>query len=324
MRPRVAQRQLGKSGLRVSEIGLGSWLTLGSSVDSGTGETLVARALELGIDFFDTADVYANGEAEESLGRALRTISRPRVVIASKCFFPMSSQANDRGLSRKHIFESVEASLGRLGTDYIDLHQCHRADPETPMEETVRAYEDLIRQGKLLYWGVSEWRAEQIVDACRIADATGGYRPISNQPQYSILRRQIEREVLPVCRREGLGQIAFSPLAQGVLTGKYSGGARPAESRGADRERSGWMDAYLQSEELERVDRLAPLARHLGVTLAQLALAFCLREPGISSVLIGATRAEQIDENAGASGLSLPAEAIEEIDRIFPARRAAV
>jgi len=313
-------RSLGKSGLRVSEIALGSWLTLGSRVDVPGTSKLVHHAYDLGINFFDSADVYATGSAEEALGQALREIPRHHVVLATKCFFPMSERPNDRGLSRKHVFESVEGSLRRLGTDYIDLHQCHRPDPTTPVEETVRAYEDLIRQGKLLYWGVSEWRAEHIVDACRIADATHGYRPISNQPNYSIMRREIEREVLPVSQREGLGQVVFSPLGQGVLTGKYSGGDRPAESRAADQKRSLWMDAYLEPAALEKVDRLKPLAAKLDLSMAQLALAWTLRTAGVSSAIIGATRTEQIDDNAAAAGVALPEEILAEIDAIFPGR----
>ena len=227
------------------------------------------------------------------------------MVIATKCFFPMSERPNDRGLSRKHVVESVEASLRRLRTDYIDLHQCHRADPDTPMDETVRAYEDLIRQGKLLHWGVSEWNAAQIVEACRSADAHGAYRPISNQPQYNLLRRQIKREVLPVCRREGLGQIVFSPLAQGVLTGKYSGGSLPRDSRAADSFRNQFMGDFLRPENLAKVDAWRPVAATLGISLAQLAIAWCLRDPGVSSVLVGATQITQLEENLAASGLGL-------------------
>jgi len=312
-------RNLGSSGLRVSEIALGSWLTFGSSVDAPSTQDVVHAAYDVGINLFDTADVYANGRAEEALGQALQGIPRPYVVIATKCFFPMSERTNDRGLSRKHIVESVEASLRRLRTDYIDLHQCHRPDPSTPIEETVRAYEDLIRQGKLLYWGVSEWRAAQIVDACRIADARNAYRPVSNQPQYNLVRRQIEREVIPVSRREGLGQIVFSPLGQGVLTGKYSGGARPSGTRATDEERNQFMDAFLEEDVLERVDRLRPLADELGVSLAQLALAWCLREPNISSVIVGATTMKQIQENAKASGIRIPDELASRIDEILPA-----
>ncbi len=312
-------RQLGRTGLRVSEISLGSWLTFGSSVDGDRTADLVQRAFDLGINLFDTADVYAGGAAEEVLGRAIRELPRHRLVLATKCFFPMSDDPNDRGLSRKHVVESVERSLRRLGTDYVDLHQCHRPDPATPMEETVRAYEDLIRQGKVLYWGVSEWRAAHVVDACRIADACAGYRPVSNQPQYSIMRRQIEREVLPVCEREGLGQVVFSPLAQGVLTGKYSGGERPPDSRAADRERNRFMDAYLEDAEIAKVDALVPLADGLGISMGQLALAWCLRSPGVASTIVGVTRPEQLEDNVGASGIVLPDEVKDEIDRLFPA-----
>jgi aryl-alcohol dehydrogenase-like predicted oxidoreductase len=234
----------------------------------------------------------------------------------------MSDRPNDRGLSRKHLFESVEASLRRLGTDYLDLHQCHRMDATTPIEETVCAYEDLIRQGKVLYWGVSEWGPAEIVDACRSADARRAYRPISNQPQYSLLRRQIEPKLLPTCEREGLGQIVFSPLAQGVLTGKYSGGARPPGTRGADSFRNQFMGAYLDPPVLASVDALRPLAKELGVSLAQLALAWCLRHPGVASVIVGATRVEQLEENVRAAGVEIPAEMLARIDAIAPPPRA--
>ena len=314
-------RKLGRSGLEVSEISLGSWLTLGSSVDRGGTAEIVARAWELGVNFFDTADVYANGEAEEALGRALRAIPRRYLVIATKCFFPMSEYPNDGGLSRKHVFESVHDSLRRLGTDYLDLHQCHRPDPGTPVEETVRAYEDLIRQGKVLYWGVSEWSGGQIAEACRIADATHAYRPISNQPQYNIFRRAIEAEVLPTGEREGVGQVVFSPLAQGVLSGKYRDGQRPAGSRAADDFRNQFMNAFLRDDVLAQVEALRPLAEELGVTLSQLALAWCLRQPGVASVIIGVTRISQLEDNVAAAGLALPEHITAKIDAIAPAAR---
>ncbi len=312
-------RQLGSSGLRVSEISLGSWLTFGSSVDFSGTRDLVHAAYDLGVNLFDTADVYARGKAEEALGSALEGIPRPYAVIATKCFFPMSGQPNDRGLSRKHIFESVEGSLRRLRTDYIDLHQCHRPDPSVPIEETVCAYEDLVRQGKILYWGVSEWRAAHIVDACRVADARSAYRPVSNQPQYNLARRQIEREVMPVSQREGLGQIVFSPLAQGVLTGKYTGGARPPGTRADDPERGQFMGAFLADDVLERVDRLRPIAAEMEVSLAQLALAWCLRRANVASVIVGATSVKQIEENAAAAGVAIPPELDARIDEILPA-----
>jgi voltage-dependent potassium channel beta subunit len=312
-------RRLGRTGLRVSEVSLGSWLTFGAAVDASTSVGLIQRAYDLGINLFDTADAYAGGGAEEVLGRAIREISRRHLVVATKCFFPMSEGPNDRGLSRKHVVESVEASLRRMNTDYVDLHQCHRADPTTPVEETVRAYEDLIRQGKILYWGVSEWRAAEIVDACRTADLWRAFRPVSNQPQYSILRRGIEREVLPVSQREGLGQIVWSPLAQGVLTGKYAGGQRPPGSRATDAKRSQFMSAFLEESEIERVERLRPIADDLGLSMAQLALAWCLRSPGIASVIVGVTRPEQLEDNVAAAGRRLPDAALARIDELFPA-----
>lgn len=312
-------RNLGRSGLRVSEIGLGSWLTLGSRVGTTGTREIVHRAFELGINFFDTADVYSDGGAEEALGRALADIPRRHCVIATKAFFPVSDHANDCGLSRKHLFESVESSLRRLRTDYIDLHQCHRPDPRTPIEETVCAYEDLIRQGKVLYWGVSEWGAKSIVEACRIADFRGAYQPISNQPQYSIMRRQLEPEVLPACEREGIGQVVFSPLGQGVLSGKYSGGARPVGSRASDDKRNLFMDAYIAPEQLAKVDRLKPIASELRLSLPQLALAWCLRQACVASAIIGVTRCDQLEDNAGAAGIRLPADAIARIDAVFPA-----
>jgi voltage-dependent potassium channel beta subunit len=314
----VEYRRLGSSGLRVSEIGLGSWLTFGSRVEVAATQTIVRAAFDTGINFFDTADVYANGSAETALGKALAEIPRQHVVVATKAYFPISEQPNDSGLSRKHLVESVENSLRRLGTDYIDLHQCHRPDPHTPIEETVCAYEDMIRQGKLLYWGVSEWSAEQIVEACTVANHRHAYRPISNQPQYSIMRRQIERDVLPTCARNGVGQVVFSPLGQGVLSGKYSGGERPEDSRAADVKRNLFMNAYLESDVVANVDRLAPLAAEIGVSMPQLALAWCLRQANVASVIVGVTKTAQLEENVAAVNVSLPHDILARIDAIFP------
>ena len=311
-------RQLGSSGLRVSEISLGSWLTYGATVDTGGASKIVAAALELGINTFDTADVYASGAAEESLREALKGVARHKVVIATKAFFPMSDDVNDRGLSRKHLFESVDASLRRLGTDYVDLHQCHRADDSVSLDETVRAYEDLIRAGKVLYWGVSEWSEKQISEAVRSAERCGGYAPISNQPQYSMLRRGIERKLLRVCKREGIGQIVWSPMAQGVLTGKYGTGVRPEGTRAAHPFQSRFMEAFLTDEVLARVERLRPLAADLGLTMSQLAIAWCLRQKNVASAIVGATSPAQIEENAKAAGVVLPPEALDKIDSLFP------
>jgi aryl-alcohol dehydrogenase-like predicted oxidoreductase len=287
-------------------------------VDYTETARLVHRAFDLGVNFFDSADVYQDGEAEQALGKAVADIPRHHVVLGTKCFFPMSERPNDRGLSRKHLFESVEGSLRRLGTDYLDLHQCHRADPDVPLEETVRAYEDLIRQGKILYWGVSHWSASQISESCALADRFGGYRPISNQPEYSILARDIETNILGTSSREGLSQIVFSPLAQGALTGKYSGGKIPERSRANDPKRNRWMGSVLNESVLQHIDQLRPLTEQLGISMAQLALAWCLRIPDVASVIVGATRIEQLEDNVKAVGVELPPEMLSEIDALFP------
>ena len=228
-------RQLGKWGVKVSEVALGGWLTHGRTLDDDATSAIVHRAVELGVNFFDTADVYNKGEAEKALARAVKGLRREHLFIATKCFFPMSDEPNDRGLSRKHIVESLHGSLRRLETDYVDLMQCHRSDASVPIEETVRAMDDMIRQGKALYWGVSEWPASRVAEACHVARELGCALPVSNQPVYNMLNRYIEPEVLPTCERYGLGQVVFSPLAQGVLTGKYKPGEpMPRGSRGAD------------------------------------------------------------------------------------------
>lgn len=304
-------RRVGASGLLVSEVALGSWLTFGQGVDAAESERVVRRAFELGVNLFDSADAYAGGEAERVLGRALAPLSRHRLVIATKCFWAMSDDPNDRGLSRKHLFESVHASLRRLGTDYLDLHQCHRADPDTPLEETVRAYGDLIRQGKVLYWGVSEWDEGLVARACRVADGLGVPRPISNQPQYSLLARGIERRWLEAQARLGLAQLVWSPLAQGVLTGKYASGETHAQ-------RAPYFAGLLSEANLARVGRLKELARELGRTPAQVALAFCLRRPEVAAVITGATRIAQLEENAAASGLGLAPAVVRRLERLFP------
>jgi len=309
---------LGDSGLKVSQIALGSWLTYGSAVEAKAAEACVKTALDAGIIFLDSADIYAFGRAEKVLGKALKGVHRPDYVLATKAFWPLSSNVNNRGLSRKHLFESVHASLERLRTDYIDLYQCHRYDEETPLEETVRAMGDLMTQGKILYWGVSCWTPAQIMDACHTADAVGCPRPISNQPQYSLLCRDIEQEVIPRCDSEGLGQVVWSPLAQGVLTGKYTGGKAPKGSRGADEKRNGFMQEHLQEDVLSRVDQLVVIAREVGVSPAQLALAWCLRSNSVASVIVGATRPEQVEDNSAAAELELDDHVLERLDELFP------
>lgn len=312
-------RYLGQSGLKVSEISLGTWLTFGNQVDPDLAERLVRLAFERGVNFFDTADVYNNGQAEEMLGKVLRHLRRSHFIVATKAFWPMSEAPTDRGLSRKHLFDSVEASLERLGLKYVDIFYCHRYDPETPLIETLQALEDLIRLGKILYWGTSEWEADQISEAHALCEARGWHPPVVNQPIYNLLNRKIEARILPTTRRLGMGTVAFSPLAQGVLTGKYTGGTIPERSRGAAKNLNMFMLGQLKDHELlARVDQMRPIASRLGCTQAQLALAFVLHTPGVHSALIGATSEDQLLENLGASGLSLPAPEIEALRDLFP------
>ena len=283
-------------------------------MDQATTSALVRAALDGGINFLDTADIYARGEAELALGRAIVGVKRADLVLATKVFWPMSENVNDKGLSRKHIMESCHASLRRLGTDYVDLYQCHRPDPATPVEETVRAMEDLVRSGKVLYWGVSVWTAPQIEAACAAADRTGGYRPITNQPEYSFLQRGIEAEVMPACAALGLTQIVWSPLAQGLLTGKYAKGRAPAGSRGADEQRNKFIKPMITPANLARVAHVAAVAADLGLTPAQVALAWVLRTRQVSSAIVGATRVEQLRENLKAADVDLSSETLARLD----------
>jgi aryl-alcohol dehydrogenase-like predicted oxidoreductase len=309
-------RRLGASGLMVSEICLGSWLTYGNATADTTAEQCIDRAYELGINFFDTANVYALGEGERVVGKALKKRSRDTYVIATKVYFPMNDgpMPNNRGLSRKHIMEQCERSLKRLGMDYIDLYQCHRYDDQTPLEETLRALDDLIRHGKVLYVGFSQWSAAQIADAAQRQDQNGYDRFISSQPYYNLLGRDIEADVIPICEKEGIGQIVYSPLGQGVLTGKYlPGRPAPADSRKADPKQNMFLPAELPEALLEKVQRLKPIADGAGLTLPQLALAWCLRLSNVSSVIVGATRPAQIEENAGAAGVKLSDDTLEAI-----------
>ncbi len=301
----MTYRRIGSSGLSVSSIGLGSWLTYGGSVDDETAIACIRAALDCGVIFFDTADVYSGGTAEKVLGKALAGEKRSDLVLATKAFFPMSDNPNDRGLGRKHLFASIHASLESLGTDHVDLFQCHRFDPTTPIEETVRAMDDLVRQGKILYWGVSCWSAEQIAEAVRIADATNAPRPISNQPPYHMLERSIETDVMPACHEMGIGQVVFSPLAEGLLSGKYVGGKVPEGSRAASESTGRFLRPKMTERNLARVERLAALAGEAGRTLPQLALAWVLREEGVAAAIVGASRPEQIRENAAAAGMEL-------------------
>lgn len=306
-------RNVGSSGLRVGEIALGNWLTHGGTVDNEVAIECVHTALDEGVTLFDTADIYNKGRAEAVLGDALRSFKREHLVVATKVFWPMSANPNDQGLSRKHMIESCNNSLKRLGMDYVDLYQAHRHDDEIPLYETMRAFEDLVRSGKVLYVGVSEWSADQIADALRIADEMGFDRIISNQPQYSMLWRVPEAEVMTLCRKEGIGQVVWSPLAMGVVTGKYEPGEAPQEgTRGATGK--GLNKRYLNDRTLTAVQRLRPIADDLGVTLSTLALAWVLQNDNVAAAITGATRPEQVTENAKASGVRLPDDVMRRID----------
>ena len=309
-------RHLGKYGVKVSEVALGSWLTYGGATEDEAARTCIEKAYDMGINFFDTANVYARGKSEEVVGKSLAAYPRQSYVLATKVYFPMGDGPNDRGLSRKHIFEQCHASLKRLGTDYIDLYQCHRYDPETPLEETLTALDDLARQGKILYAGVSEWSAGQIAHAVDYLRGAGLHPLVSNQPYYNMLGRGVEKEVIPLCEREGLGQVVFSPLAQGVLTGKYKPGqSLPEGSRASDPKQNAFLNGgKLDQDVLVRVQTLSAIAESAGLSMPQLALAWCLRQRNVSSVIIGASRPAQVEDNAAASGKTLSAEVLAAID----------
>ncbi|GGF39126.1 aldo/keto reductase family protein [Subtercola lobariae] len=309
-------RYLGNSGLKVSEITYGNWLTHGSQVENEIARESVQAALEAGITTFDTADAYANTAAEKVLGKALKNTRRASVEIFTKVYFPTGPKGpNDTGLSRKHIMESIDGSLNRLRTDYVDLYQAHRYDYETPLEETMTAFADIVRAGKALYIGVSEWTAPQLREASALASKLG-FQLISNQPQYSMLWRVIEAEVVPASLELGISQIVWSPVAQGVLTGKYKPGqpvpegSRATDTKGGD----AMIESWLSDETLTRVQKLQPIADDLGVTMAQLAVAWVLQNPNVASAIIGASKPEQIASNVAAAGVKLDAEVLTRID----------
>lgn len=312
----MEHRHLGRSGLLVSELIYGNWITHGSQVEEDAARACVNASLDAGITTFDTADVYAGTRAEEVLGRALKGQRREGLEILTKVYWPTGPGVNDRGLSRKHIMESINGSLRRLQTDYVDLYQAHRYDYATPLEETLRAFDDLVRQGKVLYVGVSEWRAEEIRAAVELAEQMGFDRLVSSQPQYSMLWRVIEAEVVPTSIELGLGQIVWSPLAQGVLTGKYLPGVtHPEGSRATTEDGDRFMTRLLADEVLQAVQKLQPIASDLGMSMAQLALAWVLSKPGISAAIIGATKPEQVIDNVRAAGVTLDAETLTLIDQ---------
>lgn len=310
-------RHLGRSGLMVSEISYGNWITHGSQVEEQVAVACVRAALDNGITTFDTADVYAGTKAEEVLGRALKGERREGLEIFTKVFWPTGPGRNDRGLSRKHIMESINGSLRRLQTDYVDLYQAHRYDYSTPLEETMEAFADIVHSGKAHYIGVSEWKASQIREAHQLARELR-IPLVSSQPQYSMLWRVIEAEVIPTCEELGIGQIVWSPMAQGVLSGKYlPGQPPPAGSRATDEKSgAGFIAKWLTDEVLTRVQRLKPLAEQAGLTMPQLAIAWVLQNPNVSSAIIGASRPEQVHDNVKAAGVKLDADLLKAIDEV--------
>ncbi|MCY1039929.1 aldo/keto reductase family protein [Corallococcus sp. bb12-1] len=310
-------RFLGRSGLKVSEISFGNWLTHGSQVEEDAALACVKAALDTGITTFDTADVYAGTKAEAVLGRALKGQRREGYELFTKVYWPTGPGQNDRGLSRKHIIESIHGSLRRLQTDYVDLYQAHRFDVETPLEETMLAFADIVRQGKALYIGVSEWTAEQITAGAKLAREL--HVPfVSNQPQYSMLWRVIESKVVPASDAEGMGQIVWSPLAKGVLTGKYQPGQPPpADTRAANKQGAMFMTSFMTDDVLTRVQQLKPLAKEAGLSLAQLSVAWVLQNKSVSTAIIGATRPEQVLDNVKATGVKLDADLLRRIDAII-------
>jgi voltage-dependent potassium channel beta subunit len=308
-------RRLGKSGLKVSRIALGGWTTFGGSVtDKALAESIIEKAIEGGVNFFDQADIYAKGASETLMGKFLKNHNRNNLVISSKCYWPMSEDPNDRGLSRKHIMQSVDGSLKRLGTDYLDIYFCHRFDTDTPLEETVAAMSDLVHAGKILYWGTSEWTAEQIQSAVQLAKANGLVAPVVEQPHYSLaFRRRVEQEIMPTTTQHGVGLVVWSPLGMGVLTGKFDhgdvAGSRLSETK---------IGRELYTPEIiEKVRQLRPIADELGISRTALALGWVLRTSAVSSAIVGATKPEQLTESLAAQDLVLESGVIEKLDAIF-------
>ena len=314
-------RKMGKWGVKLSVIGLGSFLTIGFKLDEKTSRDTIKKAYDGGINFFDTADAYGLGEAEKVLGKYLSDYDRHTLFILSKVFAPMSDEVNDRGLSAKHIFESCHKSLKRLRTDYLDLYMCHRPDTDTPLEETIRALEDLVRQGKILYWGVSEWPAHLIVHANHVAREIGA-RPIGvSEPRYNLLYRYPERNLFPATQAEGIGNVIFSPLAHGMLTGKYKPGEDAQEgTRAADDNTNTVIKRlYWTEENKKRGQKIVKIASEMGVTAAQLAIGWCLRNPAVTSVITGATKVSQVEDNIKAAELDIPDDVVKKIEELYPA-----
>ena len=313
-------RRLGKAGIKVSEIALGSWLTYGTVTEESSAQACIRQAYELGINHFDCANVYGSTphEAERFLAQSLRPLPRDSYVLTTKAFWPVGKGVNDKGLSRKHLTSQLHESLRALNTDYVDIFYCHRYDPETEMEEIVSSIDDFVRQGKVRYGGVSEWPAEQIAEAITVESTLKTHPLRASQPVYNLFNRYIEAAVLPICQQQGLGVVVFSPLAQGLLTGKYRAGQPlPAGSRAATDSVSQFITRYLTEDNFAKVDKLGALAQEIGVSLSQLSLAWVLRQPAISSALIGASKPEQVVENAHAVDVSLSQDVLKRIEDIF-------
>ncbi len=306
-------RRVGKTGLKISELSIGAWLTYGGSVEASMAEKTLKTAIDAGVNFIDISDIYAKGQAEKVVGQAIKDFKRTDLVISSKLFWPMTDNVNDRGLSRKHIMESIEKTLKRIGTDYLDIYFCHRFDPDTEVEETVRAMDDLVHQGKVLYWGTSVWTAAQIERAVSDARHWHAYLPSVEQPRYNMIDRHIEAEIMPICEKYGMGLTVWSPLAQGLLSGKYNAGI-PENSRGATTK---WLERDLNPDNIAKVKELAELASELGITISQLALAWILRLPQISCAITGATNPKQVEENLKASDVRLTPDVLKRIDQIL-------
>ena len=309
-------RQLGKNGLKVSELSFGSWITFGEMLDDDMARDCMLAAYELGVNYFDNADVYAMGKSEVIMGKIMKDLKRSDLIISSKAYWPMGDGPNDKGLSRKHIIDSVNNSLERFGTDYLDLFFCHRYDTETPLEEVVRALDDLVHQGKILYWGTSEWRGAQISDAVGVANHWGLYAPVVEQPHYHMFHRDVvETQLVEAARQHGIGLVVWSPLNSGILSGKYNSGV-PKDSRVEHHE---WLRGALTDEKLDKVRQLSKLAEELNATMAQLALAWLLRLPELSSIITGATRPGQVEENLKAVEVKkqLTPEILERIESIL-------
>ncbi len=306
-------RRMGKSGLKISEISLGAWLTYGGTVAEKKAAPIIHSAIESGINFIDISDIYSNGEAEKIVGNTIKDYKRSDLVISSKLFWPMSENINDRGLSRKHIMESIESTLKRIGTDYLDIYYCHRFDPETEVEESVRAMDDLVHQGKILYWGTSVWEADQIKKSIEDAVNHNAYLPSVEQPRYNMLDRHIEADIMPTCKYHGMGLTVWSPLGQGLLTGKYNDGT-PDGSRGAT---SMWLKPSLTDDNIAKVKNLTELAKSIDITMSQMALAWVLTREEISCAIIGATSVDQLQENIKASDIELDNEILGKIEHIL-------